>query len=789
MLKNYLKIIFRNMTKNIVYVLINVAGLGLALAVCIVAYLNYRFDADFDTCHENRDRIFRIEHTQLIEGDERSFASTPGLLGPTIADDISGVEKMVRVAMGLMANMQLLKAGENETYTRLIYSDPDFFDFFTFPLMSGNKESFRDNNSVFITEQLAVVLFGDKDPVGEIISKDDTPYTVGGVLKNHPLNSSFQFEAIAPIRELYKDNNSKGGWGNIYGIASTFILIKDQRQGEAIEKSLQTYVPVVNDVNYHQVERFYLAPFKDMAHRGRSIRGHPFQPSVHPAAVLPPLIAAICILLIACLNFTNTTIAIAGKRLKEIGIRKVVGSLKRQLILQLMGENILLVFFALIFALFFAHYLVPSYSAMWDFMDLSFSITKDPELWIFIIMVLIATAILAGAYPALYISSFNPVNIFQDKLKLGGSNIFSKGILTLQYGISVLALFTGVTFIQNADYLDEFDIGYDGDHLIEVDVEDNYLDVFNNAIQSYPEIESISESVTGPFFNTMSIKYKETRLEAKMNFLVMESFKTMGLRLIEGRSFEPETEKTDEISSILVNRKFIEESGINEPVGKTLIMSDSIPLTIIGVVENLLDEGVFTSSISPIFYRLADDSYKISALWVRVAPDNRQEVIKYLKDEWNKLVPDRPFFGIEGDVFMEASQYINKKILTISFFLVLIATLLSAAGLYSQVSLRIIHRTKEIGIRKTFGASIPGVIRILNYEFLVILTIGSIVGMMTGYYSNKALMDSIWEYSTDLTAITFIIPVISIITISVITVSAKVYYAATRNPVHSLRYE
>ena len=734
MLKNYLKIIFRNMTKNIVYVLINVAGLGLALAVCIVAYLNYRFDADFDTCHENRDRIFRIEHTQLIEGDERSFASTPGLLGPTIADDISGVEKMVRVAMGLMANMQLLKAGENETYTRLIYSDPDFFDFFTFPLMSGNKESFRDNNSVFITEQLAVVLFGDKDPVGEIISKDDTPYTVGGVLKNHPLNSSFQFEAIAPIRELYKDNNSKGGWGNIYGIASTFILIKDQRQGEAIEKSLQTYVPVVNDVNYHQVERFYLAPFKDMAHRGRSIRGHPFQPSVHPAAVLPPLIAAICILLIACLNFTNTTIAIAGKRLKEIGIRKVVGSLKRQLILQLMGENILLVFFALIFALFFAHYLVPSYSAMWDFMDLSFSITKDPELWIFIIMVLIATAILAGAYPALYISSFNPVNIFQDKLKLGGSNIFSKGILTLQYGISVLALFTGVTFIQNADYLDEFDIGYDGDHLIEVDVEDNYLDVFNNAIQSYPEIESISESVTGPFFNTMSIKYKETRLEAKMNFLVMESFKTMGLRLIEGRSFEPETEKTDEISSILVNRKFIEESGINEPVGKTLIMSDSIPLTIIGVVENLLDEGVFTSSISPIFYRLADDSYKISALWVRVAPDNRQEVIKYLKDEWNKLVPDRPFFGIEGDVFMEASQYINKKILTISFFLVLIATLLSAAGLYSQVSLRIIHRTKEIGIRKTFGASIPGVIRILNYEFLVILTIGSIVGMMTGYY-------------------------------------------------------
>ena len=782
MLKNYLKIIFRNISKNIVYVLINIIGLGLALAVCITAYLNYRFDADFDTCHENRERIYRIEHTQLIEGEEKSFASTPDLLGPTVVDDISGAEKMVRVAKDLL--WTLVKAGENEIYTGLYYTDPDFFDLFTFPLISGNKEAFRDNNSVFITEQLATGLFGDQDPVGEIVSVRDSPYTVGGVLENHPLNSSFQFEAIAPIHELYKDD-SEPGWGNIYGIASTFILVKEQKQTGAIEKSLQTYVPVVNDVNYHQVERFYLAPFKDMAHKGRSVRKHPFQPSVHPAAVLPPLIAAVCILLIACFNFTNTTIAFAGKRLKEIGIRKVAGSQKSQLILQLMGENILLVFFALIFALFFAHFLVPSYSAMWDFMDLSFSISKDPELWIFIIMVLITTAILAGAYPAFYISSFNPVNIFQDKLKLGGSNIFSKGILTLQYGITVLALFTGVTFIRNADYLDRFDIGYDGDHLLEVHGED----VYKNAIQSHPDIESISESIPGPFFNTMSITYQETRLEAKMNFLEMESFRTLGLRLVEGRPFEPETRRTDEISSILVNRKFIEESGINEPLGKTVIMSDSVPLTIIGVIDNLLDEGVFTTAISPIFYRLADDTYKASALWVRVAPENRQKVTQYLKDEWSKLVPDRPYFGMEGDVFMKASQYINTKILTIAFFLVLIAVLLSAAGLYSLVSLRIIHRTREIGIRRAFGASIPGVIRKLNFEFLVILAIGSIAGIVAGYYLNVALMDSIWEYFTNLTALTFITPLLMIFAVSFIIVSGKVYYAASRNPIHSLRYE
>jgi hypothetical protein len=183
MFKNYLKIIVRNISKHIVYVLINVIGLGLALAVCIVAYLNYNFDADFDTSHENRERIYRIEHTQRIEGEEKSFANTPGLLGPTVVDDISGVEKMVRMAKDLL--WTLVKAGENEAFAQLYYTDPDLFDLFTFPLISGNKESFLDNNSVFITEQLATALFGDQDPVGEIISVRDFPYTSGSCWRDH----------------------------------------------------------------------------------------------------------------------------------------------------------------------------------------------------------------------------------------------------------------------------------------------------------------------------------------------------------------------------------------------------------------------------------------------------------------------------------------------------------------------------------------------------------------------------------------------------------------------------
>jgi putative ABC transport system permease protein len=776
------------MTGNIVHVLINVLCLGLALAICMVAYLNYRFDADFDTCHENRDRIFRIEHTRLTEGGPQSFASTPVPLGPAVINDISGVEKMVRITMDLMSNVQLLQAGEDEVYTRLIYADPDFFDVFNFPFVKGAGESFRNNPSIYITEHLATVLFGDKDPVGEIITVWDSPYTVTGILENHPLNSSFSFQAVVPVYNFFhREGPSEYSWND--QVSSTFILVRDPRQAKTIEKSLQRYLPVVNDVSWSRVEGFYLAPFSDMAHKGRKIRGHPFNPSVHPAAVFPPLIAAICILLIACFNFTNTSIAVAGKRLKEIGIRKAMGGSRRQLIQQLLGENLLLVILALVFALFFARFLLPAYSNMWDFVELSYSITRDPELWGFIILALVVTAFLSGAYPAIYISSFNPVMIFQDKLMLGRSNIISKGILALQYSISVLALFTGAAFIENSEYLESFDMGYDADHLYEVHGENDNLELYRNAVQSNPDIVSVSKSMPGPFFKSRNIRYNETKFEANLHLLDLESFSTVGLRLTEGRPFEAETRKTDEMSSILVNRKFTEESGIDEPLGKTVMMSDTVPLTNIGVIENLLDEGAFTSAIPPIFYRLADENEKAGALCVRTAPENRQEVVEYLKVEWNRLVPDRPFLGVEGDIYKDVSNYINKKILTIALLLVIIAVIISAAGLYSQISLRIIFRTKEIGIRKVFGASIIDVMNTMNYEFLVILAVGSMVGITAGYFLNVALMEAVWEHFTRLTAGTFIVPVIIVVFISVITVSGKVYRAATRDPVRSLRYE
>ena len=788
MFQNKLRIIFRNITKHIIYVMINVAGLGLAFAVCIVAYLNYNFDADFDASQENGDRIFRIEHTRLIEGSPEHFAQSPCPLGTALSDNLGGVEAMVRIAMDLLENLQLFKAGENEKYGRLIFADPDFFEIFSFPLISGNTKSFREKNTIFISEKLARGIFGDQDPLGKILLVRNSPYTIGGVLENHPLNSSFEFDAVAPIQNWFTANHvSEFDW-NLF-IESTFILIRDPQQAPAIEMSLKEYIPLVNDVSWIQVDRFYLAPFCEMAHHAREVRGHRFRPSVHPALVSPPLIAAICILLIACFNFTNITIAMAGHRLKEIGIRKVAGGKKSQLVRQFMGETFLMSIFAFIFALFFARYLVSSFSRMWDFIDLSLPLTGDPGLWLFLFLLLLVSAILSGAYPAFYISSFSPVHIFREKLKLGGGNIFARILLSLQFSLSILALFTGATLIQNAKYQKTFDQGYDGDLLFEVWIEQPYLEIYKNAIRKYPEIESVSEAISSPFFNQMVIKYGETEREAKICFLGMDTYHTMGLRLIEGRPFEAQTENTDERGAVMVNRKFVEEFGMIHPLGETLIMNDTIPLVIIGVIEDIMEEGVWSKGVAPTFYRLSGEGAPSPHLLVRSARGMQQDLIQSLETEWNKLMPDLPFLGVEGNIYMQAAQDTNKNVMQISIFLVLIATLLSAAGLYSQVSLGILRRTKEMGIRKIHGASALTIMLILNYEFLLLLCISSFLGLVAGHYTNMALLDKIWAYHTGTSSLTFILPVILFFAISVLTVWGKVSRAAIKNPLDALRYE
>lgn len=421
MFRNYLIITLRNLLKNAFYAFINIFGLGLALAVCIVAYINNKYDYDFDSQHENRDKIYRIGINRPIQARIQKYGITPMALGPIVSTNVSGIESMVRI----VRSYSPVKVGENNFNKRIAYVDKDFFNLFTVPVIRGTDKNIADGNTILINEELAGIYFGENDPVGEIISifnnnGEEFTFMVAGVFADFPLNSSFNFQAITLIDNFYKMwAVAENDWS--YWAAGTFLMIPEKGQAAKVEQILQQFVEIQNKAREDfQIVSYYLDPLTEMAHHGRDIWAHWFTSAFHPAATTAPPIMAGLILLLACFNFTNSSIAFSGKRIKEIGVRKVVGGHRKQIQLQFLGENFIQGICALLIGLFIARWLTGVYSSMWEYLDITMDFREDPVLLVLLILLIIITTLIAGAYPSFYVSRFNPVLIFQDKFKLGG---------------------------------------------------------------------------------------------------------------------------------------------------------------------------------------------------------------------------------------------------------------------------------------------------------------------------------------------------------------------------------
>ena len=440
MFRNYIKVTLRNLHKNILFAVINILGLGIALAICIVAYFNHRFAADFNMMHSRNHEIYKINVFRDLQGRMQEYGITPIALGPMIANDISGIESLVRVN----TYGSPIKHGNEIFDRRIAYADPDFFEVFDYPLISGNYESFQGKGNIMISEKLAGIHFGEANPVGELITVYDNEgnpfdYIIGAVYKDIPQNSSMQFDAITLFENyLYMLKLDENDWR--YFAAATFLVIPNPDQAAIIDEKIDEIIPAQNKANENwKIIDFKLLPFKEMAENSREVWSNWFFPGIHPAHRLAPSIMAILILLIACFNFTNTAIAVSSKRFKEISMRKISGGTRGQLITQFWSENLLICLLALFLAIFFAKILLQAYSKLWDYMTLTMEFKGNFQFWLFLIFILL-TGIIAGTYPAIYVSSFRPLEILRQKVKLGGSNLFSKILLALQICISVVAL-------------------------------------------------------------------------------------------------------------------------------------------------------------------------------------------------------------------------------------------------------------------------------------------------------------------------------------------------------------
>jgi ABC-type antimicrobial peptide transport system permease subunit len=749
------------------------------------------FNYEFDRTHVNFDKIYRVNSFRDMEGRDQEYGIVPATLGLEVKKDIPGIEKAAR----LMRTGSPVKEGLNIFPTQVSYIDPEFLDIFTFPIVVGDKKSIENQANVLVSSTMADKLFGKEYPIGKTISivndnNKEFTYTVGAVFADLPENSSFRIDILSHYDNFkLMWNWSDADWKNLTTVL--FIQVPDKSLLPSITKSLKNYVPVQNRAREDfRITRFSLVPLKEVGSNTRTTWSSGLFPSLHPAALMAPPVMALFILLIACFNFANTSIATFSKRLKEIGLRKTFGGQRRQLVTQFMFETLIICFMALLVGIILAEFLVPAYSSLWDYMKIELTFSKYIFFWIFLLLLLLLTGFLAGVYPAMYVSSFSPVDVLKGASPFRGAGKLSSVLLALQFSISVMALVMGLVFSKNAIYQRTLDLGYDRDKLIVMPVAPELSTSFRNEILTNPKILSAEGTQNHIGFGTYRRPIKDAvkKLEVDVMDIGPEYASTMGLRLVEGRLFDKSRAAADLTNkSIVINQKMVNDFGWKEALGMTVTLYDTTRFTVIGVVKDFYISGLW-QKINPTMLRLSSDE-KYNILAVRAEPNDLSGVLDYLKLKWKNQSTNFIFGGMFQEDTMQQEKAINNSILKVNVFLAIAATLLSLIGMYNLVSLDIIRRTKEMGIRKIQGAPVPLIMYLVSRKFLIVLVIASVIGCAGGYYMSNMLLDSIWDYFVQIKPGILILSASIMIVATILTIVFKIGKAALRNPVDSLRYE
>ncbi len=486
----------------------------------------------------------------------------------------------------------------------------------------------------------------------------------------------------------------------------------------------------------------------------------------------------------------NTSIALSSRRLKEIGIRKVMGSLRKQLVIQFLGENLLLCSFGFVAGLFIAEWLVPAYDNLWPWLELHLSYTENAGILLFLFGLLVLTALVAGGYPAFYVTSFEPINILKGKTTLGGTNWLTRVLLGGQFTVFLITIVCAVGFYRNAEYQKNYDLGFYSSGVISVNIEnEGAYTTFRNAISPNKDIINIAGTKhhIGNVFGTGSVKYGSIEREVNIFDIGDNYMEAMNMTLLFGRGFTKDSE-TDRKESVLVTEEFVKQFGWNgDPIGKRIVWKDSVQLYVIGVVKNIYSDALWLP-LKPIMFRcIAPVDY--SQVIVNVAPVNISGVNEFMKHKWQEVFPNSVYYGQLIDWELEATNNANKNCIIIFGLLGIIAGLMSATGLFTLVSLTIIKRTKEIGIRKVLGASLMSIIGVISFEFVLVILVASVFGGTVGYLIADVSMDAAWEYYEKVNLLTLVTSMGIIFLLALVTIGGKTVSTAQMSPVKALRDE
>jgi ABC-type antimicrobial peptide transport system permease subunit len=787
MFKSYLKTTLRTIRRSPLSSFINIFGLAMALGVAILVYAFVDMDLTTDQFHKNRSEIYMATADLNRNGQEAEYGITPAPYADKLMNDFPQIKRVVRVE----SRSGVLKAGLRVFNEYFTFADPAYLDMFTFPLKSGDKSALNDPNKIILSEATAIKYFGDEDPMGKAMTFDfgATKYTfeVAGVAEKFPAKRSMDFRVLVNFDQLKLIDPSfqLSDWSRF--LDATFIQVENPDDIATITASVQQYVPVQNEVQQDwPVATFGFKPWTRLYVEGEDMRST-ITGNADSLGRLVLTVIGIFVLILAVFNYINIAIVSATKRLKEIGVRKVMGGTRKSLVLQFLSENVILTLGALILGFILAvTVLIPGFDKLFD-IGMEFDISQ-PQLWVFLMALVVLTGLASGAYPALYISNFNAVNIFRGRLKFGGKNNLTKVFLTFQYILAVIAVVGGILFTQNTAYQKSRDWGYDQGATMSAYLEDGTeVKQLMAAMERNPNVVNLAASKhhIGRSQARKIIKTLDDRSLDLATFEIGPDYiETMGLELVAGRSFDKAREA--DFRNVLVNETLGKILNPNRVLGTTFRI-DSLTYTVVGVVRDFHDESFF-EPIEPMLIQLTEES-NYTYLSLQVAQGKLKETYEQLEAEWAGLFPEKPFTGFYQESTLQWYFYQVEGHGKLMQYVATLCIILSCLGLYGLVSLNVASRVKEFSIRKALGATLKNLVLVINRQFVVFLAIALALGIPLSFLLMQSLFDAVYAYYKPLSVLPFAFALFLVVLMVFITVSSQVKKVMNTSPTEGLRSE
>ncbi len=802
MLRNYLLTSLRNIRKHKGYSFINIAGLALGMACCILIIIFIMTEMSYDSFHAKSDRIFRLGLDAALGERVLLMPISNNPTAPVLIKDYPEVENAVRIRPW-NSRTSITYEGRQFFEEGIFWADRPFFEIFSFPLLKGDPQTaLQTANAVVMTESAANKYFGMQDPIGKVIKvNNQTDYSVTGVCADPPHNSHFSFSMLCSYETAYAQNRQQEGiWLNFNNY--TYILLQPDSDPTQLAAKFPALIEQYMGRDLKAIGgtmKYFLQPLESI-HLHSNLEGE-IQGNGNILYVYIFAAIALFILLIACINFMNLATARSATRAREVSMRKVAGAYKGALVRQFLGETILYSVIALLFAIVLVVVSLPYFSAI-SGIEMKFR----PELiqWLipaFLGLVLFV-GVAAGSYPALYLSSFEPASVLKGSIKAGKASTRFRSILVVSQFIISIALIIGTSVIlSQIRYMKKKELGFDKANLIVTEVRNRQLlqavDSIKAQLKQVPGVEEVTFSSIVPggdpnvsVFIPEGFAVDESQLMEQYQ-VDEDFFPTLGIEIVEGRNFSKEF-STDQEEAALINRAAAQRFGWDEPLGKTIRIPGDFNAdnqliwesrTVVGVIEDFHIASLHKAIMPQIVYYAPGRS-----LSLRLAPQNIATTVGVLKERWNAIDPSRPldFYYLEDafDAQYRAEEQLSDIFSSFTVFAIVIACL----GLFGMASYTAEQRTKEIGIRKVLGASVPGVVALLSRDFVKLIIIANLVAWPVAYWAMHVWLKN-FAYRTGIALWIFVLTGLAALGIALLTVSYQSIRAALSDPVRSLKYE